>query len=169
MLDPAAAAAAVRGDAATTATRQSSGDEEVDLFDATQIRGEPVNQYDLVFGDCFNRIEALRAGRKVVITSRIDCTDAHQYEVFHMTQYPAPHPAIFPGEDVMTEFGLNACYLQFETFVGEIYELSTYDIGIFIPTRENFEHSRARYRGITCWLFIDDEEEIAGSAQFTSA
>ena len=136
----------------------------MDLFDATQIRGDPVNQYDLVFGDCFNRIEALRAGRKVVITSRLPCDDPHQYEVFHYTEYDAPHPAIFPGEDVMTDFGLQACYLEFEEFVGEIYERSVYEIGVFIPNRDNFEHSRARYRGITCWLYHDEFEETEGSA-----
>lgn len=166
-LDPAAAAAAERGDAATTATRSGADDEEIDIFDATQIRGEPVNQYDLVVGDCFDRFETLRAGRKVVITSRIDCEEPHQYEVFHMLQYDAPHPAIFPGDDAMTDFALNACYLEFESFVGEIYELSEYDIGVFIPTRENFEHSAARYRGIHCWLFRDDLEESAGSARDT--
>ena len=164
-LDPAAVAAAARGDAATTATRSGAADEDVDLFDATQIPGEPVNQYDLVTGDCFNRLEALRAGREVVITSRIACEDPHQYKVFHILQYDAPHPAIFPGEDVMVDFGLNACYLEFESFVGEIYELSEFDIGVFIPNRENFEHSRARYRGITCWLQRAGRDEGEGSAR----
>jgi hypothetical protein len=168
-LDPAAAAAARRGDTATTATlSDSAAEEEVDLLDATQIRGDPVNQYDLALGDCFNRLEALRAGRKVVITTLIDCEDPHQYEVFHTLQYDAPHPAIYPGEDVLTDFGLNQCYLEFESFVGEIYELSEFDIGVFIPTRENFEHSVARYRGIHCWLFRDDLEEIEGSARGTA-
>jgi hypothetical protein len=163
-LDPAAVAAAGRGEAATTATRSDAGDEEIDLLDATQIRGDPINQYDLVAGECFNRLEALRAGRKVVITSRIECDDPHQYEVFHILQYDAPHPAIFPGEDVLVEFGLNACYMEFESFVGEIYELSQFDIGVFIPNRENFEHSRARYRGVTCWLYLKGLEEGEGSA-----
>ena len=163
-LDPAAVAAAGRGEAATTATRSDAGDEEIDLFDATQIRGDPINQYDLVAGECFNRLEALRAGRKVVITSRIECDDPHQYEVFHILQYDAPHPAIFPGDDVLVEFGLNACYMEFESFVGEIYELSQFDIGVFIPNRENFEHSRARYRGVTCWLHLQGLEEGEGSA-----
>jgi hypothetical protein len=163
-IDPAAAAAA-QADAATTATAPEADVDDIDLLDPTQIRGEPINQYDLVLGDCFDRVEGLRAGRKVVITSRIDCAEPHQYEVFHTLQYPATHPAIYPGDDAMTDYGLNACYQQFESFVGEIYELSVYGIGVFTPDRENFEHSVARYRGITCWLFRDDLESTAGSAR----
>lgn len=163
-IDPAAAAAA-QADAATTATSPEAPVDDVDLLDPTQIRGDPINQYDLVLGDCFDRVEGLRAGRKVVITSRIDCAEPHQYEVFHTLQYPAPHPAIYPGDDAMTEYALNACYQQFEAFVGEIYELSIFDIGVFTPNRDNFEHPVARYRGITCWLFRDDHESTVGTAR----
>jgi hypothetical protein len=162
-IDPAAAAAA-QADAATTATIPEA-ELDIDQLDPTQIRGEPINQYDLVLGDCFDRVEGLRAGRKVEITSRIDCAETHQYEVFHTLQYPATHPAIYPGDDAMTDYGLNACYQQFESFVGEIYELSVYEIGVFTPNRDNFEHSVARYRGITCWLFRDDLEPTEGSAR----
>lgn len=161
--DPAAAAAG--SDAATTATRVDQGDEEIDIFDATQIRGEPINQYDLVTGDCFNRLETLRAGRKVVITTKLGCDEAHQFEVFHKFDYDAPHPAIFPGDDVMTEFGMRTCYGEFDSYVGQMYELSEFEIGIFIPTRTNFEDSRSRYRGITCWLYSIESTETEGSAR----
>ena len=53
----------------------------------------------------------------------------------------------------------------FADFVGEIYELSELELGYLTPSRTDFEHEDARFRGIHCYLFRDDGEEMVGSAR----
>lgn len=159
--DPAAAAAAAVAASANAPTSTT----EPGPVDPLTIVGEIINPYDLDNGDCFNRVEDLRAGRKIVITSKIECEEAHMYEVFHFFEVDAPHPSIYPGDRAMEALAQQTCYSEFEAFVGEIYELSVFEIGTLTPTRSNFEDERARYRGIHCWLYRVDGELIEGSVR----
>ena len=165
--DPAAAVAARTETAAPTTVppdddSDGDGDEEISPLD---ISGEIISQYDLVSGECFNQIDNIRAGRKVTITSRLDCDQPHWAEVFHTFEVDAPHPAIYPGDRAMEDLARRGCYERFESFVGQIYELSEFRIGVFIPSRSNFEHPEARYRRIHCWLYRGLEETIEGSVR----
>ncbi len=138
------------------------------VLDPLDIRGEIISEYSLVDGDCFNRFESLRAGRRLTVTSRIDCNEPHLAEVFHIFEVEAEHPAIYPGTDTVRNYALRVCYDEFEAFVGQSYELSMYEINVFIPTRTNFEHDVARYRGVHCWLHHIDDEQLLGSARDTA-
>lgn len=165
--DPAAAVAARAETEATAPATAAPGDsenedEEISPLD---ISGEIVSQYDLISGDCFNQVDSVRAGRKVTITSRLDCDQPHWAEVFYTFEVDAPHPAIYPGTRAMEDLARRGCYERFESFVGQIYELSVLRIGIFIPNRSNFEHPEARYRGIHCWLYHGEEETVEGSVR----
>lgn len=165
--DPAAAVAA-RAEteaAAPTTAVPGDGENEDDEISPLDITGEIVSQHDLVDGDCFNQVDSVRAGRKVTITSRLDCDQPHWAEVFHTFEVDAPHPAIYPGTRAMEDLARRGCYERFESFVGLIYELSVLRIGIFIPDRGNFEHPEARYRGIHCWLYHGEEETVEGSVR----
>ena len=144
---------------------ESSGLGPIDPLD---IAGEITNEYNLVDGDCFNRFEGLQAGRRLAITARIGCDEPHWGEVYHTFDLDAPHPAIYPGDDAVRGFALKVCYEQFEAFVGEIYELSVYEIGVFTPNRTNFEHEVARYRGVHCWLRDAGDEPVSGTARGTA-
>lgn len=137
------------------------------ILDPLSIVGEIIRDHDLVDGDCFDRVENIIQGRKVVVTSRIECEDAHTYEVFHMFELDVPHPAIYPGNTAMREYALQRCYEHFADFVGEIYELSLYEIGVFTPDRINFEHEVARYRTVHCWLYRNDLASMTSSAKGT--
>ena len=163
--DPAAAVAARAETEATAPAAAAPGDSENedDEISPLDISGEIVSQYDLISGDCFNQVDSVRAGRKVTITSRLDCDQPHWAEVFHTFGVDAPHPAIYPGTRAMEDLARRGCYERFESFVGQIYELSVLRIGIFIPNRSNFEHPEARYRGIHCWLYHGEEETVEGS------
>ena len=164
--DPAAAVAARAETEAATPTTAAPGDSEnEDEISPLDITGEIISQYDLVDGDCFNQVDSVRAGRKVTITSRLDCDQPHWAEVFHTFEVDAPHPAIYPGTRAMEDLARRGCYERFESFVGQIYELSVLRIGIFIPDRGNFEHPEARYRGIHCWLYHGEEETVEGSVR----
>ena len=137
---------------------------ELGPIDPLDIAGEIVNEYSLVAGDCFNRFEGLQAGRRLAITARVGCDEPHWAEVYHTFELDAPYPAVYPGDDAVSGFALRLCYEQFESFVGEAYELSVYEIGVFTPNRTNFEHDVARYRGVHCWLYHTDEETVTGTA-----
>lgn len=172
--DPAAAAAARAATEATApATTADDGEDRDDGADGDEseeispldIAGEIITQYDLISGDCFNQVDSVRDGRKVTITSRLDCDELHWAEVFYTFEVDAPHPAIYPGTRAMEDLARRGCYERFESFVGQIYELSVFRIGIFIPNRSNFEHPDARYRGIHCWLYHGETETIQGSVR----
>jgi gamma-glutamylcyclotransferase (GGCT)/AIG2-like uncharacterized protein YtfP len=157
-----------RPDSAADAGGASGNPGELGPIDPLDIPGEIISEYSLVEGDCFNRFEGLQAGRRLAITARTGCDEPHWGEVYHTFDLDAPHPAVFPGDDAVRGFALRVCYEQFEAFVGEIYELSVYDIGVFTPNRTNFEHEVARYRGVHCWLYDPNDESVSGSARGTA-
>lgn len=134
-------------------------------LDPLSISGEILRDHNLVSGDCFDRVEGLIEDRKVVITSRIDCDDPHVYEVFHTFELDVPHPAVYPGDAEMRDYARRLCYEHFLGFVGEEYELSVYEIGVFTPDLTNFEHEVARYRRVHCWLHRRDRAKMAASAR----
>ena len=151
-----------------TADESADGSTGLGPIDPLDIPGEIISEYSLVSGDCFNRFEGLQAGRRLAITARVDCDEPHWAEVYHTFDLDAPHPAVFPGDDAVRGFALRVCYEQFEAFVGEVYELSVYEIGVFTPNRTNFEHEVARYRGVHCWLYDANDEMVSGTARGTA-
>ncbi len=145
-----------------------AGDQIEPVLDPLDIRGEIISEFSLTDGECFNRFESLRAGRRLTVTSRIDCAEPHLAEVYHTFEIEAEHPAVYPGTEAVRSYALTQCYEQFEAFVGQSYELSVYEIDVFTPTRTNFEHEVARYRGVHCWLHHTDDEPLLGSARGTA-
>ena len=184
LTDPAAAVAAAESSDTQDVVAPTSGagsdqdesgaddgdpaDTDLGSIDPRTIPGEIIAEYNLADGECFNRLEGLQSGRRVTITARVGCDEHHLSEVFHTFEIDAPHPSIYPGDDAMQSFALRTCYKQFEAFVGEIYELSVYEIGVFTPTRTNFEDDAARYRGVHCWLYDVDGEPLVGTAAGTA-
>jgi len=189
LIDPAAAVAAADGAAAADVVAGQSADsgagqdsepsesdgagapdEPVELgpIDPLDIPGEIISEYSLVEGDCFNRLEGLQSGRRLAITARVGCDQSHWAEVYHTFELDAPHPAVYPGDDAVRGFARRVCYEQFEAFVGETYELSVFEIGVFTPTRTNFEHEQARYRGVHCWLYHTDDLPLSETARGTA-
>lgn len=162
--DPAAAAAEAAATAAST-TIQPDDPAQIALIEA--LAATAIDPYSLVVGDCFNRSEFVREGRDAEFINLIPCDQPHGFEVYHKTQYPAANGEPFPGKDVMDDFAYEACYNAFKPFVGRLYETSTFDLDILTPTKENFEDSVARYRGITCWLYDRNSEFTTGTAALT--
>ena len=151
--------------------RDGSGDAgstELRPIDPLDIAGEIISEYSLVEADCFNRLEGLQSGRRLAITARVGCDQSHWAEVYHTLELDAPYPAVYPGDDAVHGYALRVCYEQFEAFVGEAYELSLYEIGVFTPNRTNFEHEQARYRGVHCWLYHTDDLPLSDTARGTA-
>ena len=145
-------------------TSSSANDDGQTDTTIPQIRGAVVNQYSLTVGDCFNRLESLQAGKSVVITSLINCDLPHDHQIYFTLNYPAPHPSIYPGDDIMEDFAVQSCYREFEFWVGSSYELSELGIGVITPNKTNFESDNTRYRQIHCWVERFDGEALVGNA-----
>lgn len=125
------------------------------------------NIYTLDVGDCFNLYDALEDSSVTKLITTPECSDAHDHEVYLKVDFPAGPDAAWPGDDIVRQWGTEQCYAAFHDFVGEIYELSIYEIGVAIPTQENFTHPVGRYRGVTCWVGHDEGEKLVGSARGT--
>ena len=127
--------------------------------------GDVVNLHDLENGACFNRYSWVQDDRHVELDTRVPCGGPHQHEVYLRTEHPARAGAPWPGDREMEAFARAKCYVAFADFVGEIYELSELELGYLTPSRTDFEHEDARFRGIHCYLLRDDGEEMVGSAR----
>ena len=127
--------------------------------------GDVVNLHDLEDGACFNRYSWVQDDRHVELDTRVPCGGPHQHEVYLRTEHPARAGAPWPGDREMEAFARAQCYGAFADFVGEIYELSELELDYLTPSRTNFEHEDARFRGIHCYLLRDDGEEMVGSAR----
>ena len=134
-------------------------------LDPLDIPGEPINQYNLSVRDCFDQIEDRRDGVPVTITTKLPCDEPHHYEVFAQLTYPAEHPSIYPGDAVVRDYATASCYRLFPSWVGSEYELSVLEIGVIIPSQENFENNAARYRGIHCWVQHQDGDAMVGTSR----
>lgn len=174
--DPAAAAARAAEDrdrltadssvdGADSADSAATATTTVGHLDPAALPGIVVNKYDLHPGECFSQFDEVTEQGRSVVTTRVDCNQPHQAEVYALLQYPAPHPALFPGDEAIREWAIVNCYDAFEPYVGAPYELSSLEIGVFVPTAENFEDAVARYRGVHCWVHRDDGGELDTSVR----
>ena len=127
--------------------------------------GEVVNLHDLGSGTCFNSYSWVRDDRLVEIDTRVPCDGPHQHEIYVRTEHPARPGAPWPGDREMEAYARAECYATFADFVGTIYELSELELGYLMPSRTDFEHEKAVFRGIQCFVFRDDGGELVGSAR----
>lgn len=127
--------------------------------------GEVVNLHDLGAGTCFNSYSWVRDDRLVEIDTRVPCDGPHQHEVYLRTEHPARPGAPWPGDREMEAYARAECYAAFAGFVGLIYELSELELGYLTPDRTDFEHERAVFRGIHCYVFREDGGELVGTAR----
>jgi hypothetical protein len=170
--DPAAAAAAaldaaaaefdasVTGDGTTSTVAQQ---EQPNDTTPLTIPGIVINEYLLAVNECFDRVERLNRGVVSTVTTRLPCDFPHQAQVFSRFAYPADHPSFYPGDDIMEDYALAACYVYFEPWVDSVYETSALNIGAITPNRNNFEEQG--YRFIQCYVERADGEPLVGDAR----
>ncbi|HIG25776.1 MAG TPA: hypothetical protein EYG34_03545 [Acidimicrobiia bacterium] len=127
--------------------------------------GEPVNLHDLKAGDCFNQYSWATEDRQIELSTKVPCQAPHQFEIYKLVQHPARNGAPWPGDEEMVAFAISQCYESFEGFVGLIYELSELELDYLTPNRSNFEHEIAQFRGVHCYLYLDQGGELIGSSR----
>jgi len=133
--------------------------------DAPDWIGEVVNLHDLAGDACFNQYSWVQGDRLVEIDTLVPCEGPHQFEIYHLALHPARRGAPWPGDREMDAFATAECYNAFSDFVGTIYELSELELGFLVPRRTDFEHEKAQFRGVHCFVSEGDGSEMIGSAR----
>ena len=129
----------------------------------TTIPGIVVNKFALTIDDCFDQLEDLAAGRPREVTTKIPCDEPHDAQIFSRLSYPAEPGELYPGDDIVEDYALAACYLRFEAWADAIYETSALEIRAFTPTRDDFEAQS--YRGIQCFVERNDGDKLVGTSR----
>ena len=102
-------------------------------------------------GDCFNiyRFENERTGTSEDIFTLVDCSRPHEGEVYHQAGYQEPE---FPGSTQLEHWAQQECYLHFESWVGQEYELSELEYATFLPTEATWDDPGPASRRLSCYL-----------------
>jgi hypothetical protein len=127
--------------------------------------GTVISHYNLRTNDCFDREEQLVSGQSLITTTRLPCDEPHRFQVFAQLEYPAEHPSVYPGDDVMEDFALLSCYRHFEPWVDAVYETSELEISVLTPNQIDFEDDMNHYRGIHCAVHRLDGDRLMGTAR----
>ncbi len=116
---------------------------------------------DLEVGQCFEEItDSVAEDRAVWL---LDCADPHSFESYWVTDYQGPgagRGTTYPGTAAVQNFSEQACFEQFETFVGVRWTLSQLDIRTWWPTEESWARAD---RKIICTVFSESGEQLAGT------
>lgn len=126
--------------------------------------GEQFFVYTPAIGDCFDRRRLDRppedaASGQTDIVLKLDCSLPHQNEVIQVLDPPeAGGP--YPGEDPLLSFARRTCVESFEAYVGMSYEVSTLELGYYLPSPIEWEEGARR---LGCYVFDVNGGKLVGS------
>lgn len=122
-----------------------------------------VDAFALAVGDCldwpgsedvyeFDEVQAL------------PCEKSHDAEVYALASYPLDPGAEYPGDDVMGEWSVDACYDAFAGYVGRTYEeAEELDFTFFTPTEAGWNGDNDRV--VQCLVFRVDQAQTSGTVR----
>lgn len=122
--------------------------------DGTITSGGEVFAEDLRVGDCIDEDfdELFGETDDLVLTLTVrPCDESHTGEVYHEVELD---PGSFPGDSSVMDSAEDACFGQFEAWVGQSYDLSELDYTYFYPTEETWATDD---RLISCIVVSPDE------------
>ena len=125
------------------------------------------NAGDLAVGDCFDA----PAGETLQDVQHHPCTEAHDAEVVHVGDHPAPDDAPPLSAEELETYVLNTCGDALIAYVGGLEsveanaELQNIDIGWIYPTDEDWGRGE---REITCYLHTVDGSQLTRSLKAAS-
>lgn len=118
--------------------------------DGEVTSGGEVFAEDLQVGDCL--AEDFGSDDEEVFTvSVLPCDEPHNGEVFHELELPAGD---YPGDRTVAVDADEACYQEFDPWVGTPYEDSELDYFTYLPTQESWDYDD---RLITCVVIAPDD------------
>lgn len=146
------------------ATPTPEPDPELETTDLpVEEEGVLVNRFDLDPGDCFNTYGVLANDEETQPTTRaVECTRAHESEVYYQRNYPGGADEPFPGVEELYRRAETRCYDEFPEFTGSEYVTSDLDIGVIHPTFETWT-GPGLHREFTCFVFALGGGGLQGS------
>ncbi len=119
--------------------------------------GPPANgrpaTIDLPEGTCFNDVLVEADGAIAHDLRVVDCTLAHDAEVFAVLTLDAPPGAPPPGDRDLGRFASSSCLARFEPFVGRDYATSELRIAVLRPQQSSWVNGDRR---IVCSVYHQD-------------
>jgi hypothetical protein len=111
---------------------------------------------EVAVGDCFDDptetvVESLQL---------IDCDEPHDNEAYATLLL---EQSVYPGDEVISSFAIDACLGPFEAYVGMAYAESDLDFAFLAPTAEGWNSNGDR--SVTCFLYAADLSKLSGSAR----
>lgn len=136
--------------------------EEVGLPEEQQ--GVLVNRFDLDPAECFNTYGIVDVDDEDAQpeTRVIECSIAHESEVYLQRNFPAGADEPYPGEEDLERWAEQQCYAEFEAFVGAEYELSALQIGVIHPSLTTWT-GPGLHREVTCFVYSASGGGLEGS------
>lgn len=113
--------------------------------------------FEVAIGQCLN----LPDGDTVSDVETVECTEAHDAEVFALPQHPAGPDEPFPGTAAIGEFADERCLEAFEPYVGTEYATSAIFYTSLTPTADSWDS--VDDREVVCLLVSGDESQLTGS------
>ena len=111
---------------------------------------------EVAVGDCFDD-----ATETVVESLQlIDCDEPHDNEAYATLLL---EQSVYPGDEVISIFAIDACLGPFEAYVGMTYAESDLDFAFLAPTAEGWNTNGDR--SVTCFLYAADLSKLSGSAR----
>ena len=110
-----------------------SGGPERDSETGERVEPTEVNVFDLRVGDC---LDGFTDDAEISTVRAVPCSEEHTDEVMAAIDLSAEDQ--FPGAEAVQERAEEACYEEFERFVGMPWDESQLDFGYLAPTEESW-------------------------------
>lgn len=157
-------------DGAKGAKTDATADPAPTITSTTAAQGLPPGAellpvLDLDKGNCFDAMPGSAAADQAVW--HINCNDAHAYEVYEVVTYDADgsrRGSPYPGADAVRDWSEQACYAQFEAFVGVRWTISDLDIKVWWPSQKSWDNND---RGIICTVMAANGSKLTGTQRGT--
>lgn len=124
------------------------------------LNGGESDVFTIKVGDCLND-EA--AGGEISTVPVVDCAEPHDSEIYASI---IMDDGDYPGESDTIDIADEACYQEFDDFVGTSYEESLYSYATLYPTSQSWASGD---REILCRIALADEngniEKVTGSLE----
>ena len=119
-----------------------------DFFSDTYHRGTAADVEGLVVGDCFSETGSA--------ATAVDCADEHDGEIYFVG------PVVADSVDEAQMEADDACYEEFEPYVGKDYDLSDFDYVFYAPDDNSWTQGD---REFACAIVPIYTDSLQGSAR----
>lgn len=143
--------------APTAGTDTTETNEPVETETDQPAGPEDTGVFSIGLGDCMNEMDT--SGEGVSEVPKIDCSEPHDYEVYHVEDI---QESTYPGEDQVIQAANDICRSAFDGFFGIPYMESGIDFTPLYPTEDGWA---AGDREVLCLGYDMSGEQVTGSLE----